>query len=211
MKSSEGEQSKSAPSWLSKIATTLSVLAIAVSVYSFYLGEQRRARDIPFDVVPKAYEKYYEMNKIQLDKWHLAHMFAVKERYESLKQLVVSGIGSPGQQKWAEYISQERAVADFIFTYYEQSLYQWAATQDTERRFIAEILEFLRSSLLTNPRLVYWWRQEGGGLEASYQSITRQDWKEHVYSRIANDKAACDPLGPFGASKIPIKQFTASC
>ncbi len=141
----------------------------------------------------------------------MAHMFSVKERYESLKQLVASGIPTPSQEKWAEYISHERAVADFIFTYYEQTLYQWEATRDKERQFINETLDFLRNSLLTNPRLVYWWRIEAGGLESSYQTITRNDWRAHVQAKIGSSPGWCDPIGPFGPTRKPIHQFTTSC
>ena len=45
----------------------LSVIALTVSVAGFYLGEDRRKKDVQFDVISKTYEKNYEMNRMQLD------------------------------------------------------------------------------------------------------------------------------------------------
>jgi hypothetical protein len=185
--------------WLANTSTVLSLVAVLFSLVAFYNAEERRKKDVPFELIPKAYEKYYEMNKIELEKWYLTHLFVTFDRYPEIKRLTARGLTNLPADKRIEYLLQERAVADFLFTYYEQTLFQWEATRDHERKFINDILEYFRGRLLPNPRLVYWWRAEGGGLETSYEDITRKDWRANVYERIKATPDWCDPLGPLGA------------
>lgn len=184
--------------FVSRPANILSVLALVISAVAFYLSEVRRQKDVPFELIPKAYEKYYEMNKIQLDKWYLAHLFVTPDRYLEITKIISENIGDLTSAKKAEYLMHERATADFMFTYYEQILYQWTETGDTERRFIREILDYFRGRLLKNPRLVYWWIENGGGLETSYEDRTQKDWNKYVlYKSPAAKVGWCDALGPF--------------
>jgi hypothetical protein len=111
--------------WVTVSGGVLALAAFVISAAAFYFGEVRRQKDIPFEVVPKAYEKYYEMNKIELEKPYLTHMFVTPDRYPGVKGLVMTAAGKPSEQQRAQYLLEERAVADFLFTYYEQTLYQW--------------------------------------------------------------------------------------
>jgi hypothetical protein len=198
--------------WLGNATSILSLFAVILSLVAFYNSEQRRKKDVPFELIPKAYEKYYEMNKIQLEKWYLGHMFTTFDRYPEMKDLIAKGVGNLTNGKRAEYLSHERAVADFLFTYYEQTLLQWAATKDQERKILDDILSYFQGRLLRNPRLVYWWRESGGGLETSYEKETREAWNTKVYAAIKDGKDWCDPRGPFGAGvKVQSPQASAAC
>jgi hypothetical protein len=189
------------------LSLALSAIAVTVSVITYNNAEQRRKRDVPAEVIPKAYEKYYEMNKIELDKWYLTHMFVVPELYSGIKDIVHRGVAPLASAKRVEFVLHERAAADFVFTFYEQTLYQWDATRDKERKFINDTLSFLRGSLLRNPRLVYWWRERAGGLELSYHAKTRNDWASYILlGSNTSDFAWCDALGPFEMDVRPETQ-----
>lgn len=189
--------------WLKTIGGILSIVAVLVSVTTYVKGESRRRKDVTFEIIQKTYEKYSEMNRIELEKPYLTHLFVVSDRYLRIKQNIREVTGVISNQQRAKYLLEERAVADFIFTYYEQTLFQWSATKDKERRFSHDLLAYFRSTLLRNPRLIYWWRIENGGLEVNYALKTRKDWETHVLEWVDTTKPAeCDAVGPFGDAVI---------
>ena len=99
--------------------------------------------DLPAELIPKAFEKYYEMNKIQIDKWYLSHLFAVPARYAEVKSLIQQNMEGLTAAKKAEYLLHERSMADFVFTFSEQNLFQWDLTRDREREIINDVLGYL--------------------------------------------------------------------
>lgn len=185
--------------WLKDPSHIISLIAIVMSLGTLSLNEYRRVKDNRFALISKSYDRYYEMNRLQIDKWHLSHLFATPDQYEKVKSRVQEALGQLDPKKRAEYLIQERATADFIFMFYEQTRAQWAYTQDSDRDYVREVLEYLNGRLLHNPRLVYWWLKSGGGLESSYDAPLKDDWNANVYAKV---KAAagnwCDPSGPFG-------------
>lgn len=184
------------------ISVSLSVLSLTLSLLVAYVTYRNRKRDVPFDVVPKAYERYYDMNKIELQYPHLTHLFVTYDKYESVKSIVCAAVANAEQEKLESYLLQERAVVDLILSYYEQIKYQWKYTRDSEREFVKGIIEYFEGRLLRNPRLVWWWQDECGGLETSYEKYTRDEWRTRVFEPI--DKSAPgwqDKFGPFRTSR----------
>jgi len=184
---------------LSAASTLLSIVAVIIGIYSFILSLSFRRHDIAFEVVPKLYDKYYEMYKVQLEHPYLGHMFASPDRYAEVARASAMGMTGASDQDKAKYWLEERAVADFIWTYYEQLLFQWYATRDEERNFLVRVLNYLEDILLRNPRLVWWWYKDGGGLETSYEDITRCEIFRNALNKLDFAKVGTvDPNGPFG-------------
>jgi hypothetical protein len=173
-------------------------ISLVLAVGSAYLAWENRKRDIPFDVVSKDYERYYEIDRIELEYPHLTHMFVTDDKYEQIKALVRKAAADLNEAKASAYVLQERAVADFILSYYEQNLVLWDNTGDKEYQFIKDIIEYFEGRLLRNPRLVWWWQKDHGGLETSYDPDTRSRWLEHVFKKLDRSKPEwCDSDGPF--------------
>jgi len=186
--------------WLQMASGIFAVLAFFMSAFAIYSSEQRRRIDIPFDVVPRTYQRYYEMNNIELQRPYLTHIFVTPDRYPDVKNRVRDALPAPNRQKKAELLLEERAAADFIFTFYEQTFFQVEATRaDTQTyEFINRVLRYLREDLLRNPRLIYWWHERLGGLETSYEAKTRDDWAKYVFKNISTENEDwCDAAGPF--------------
>jgi hypothetical protein len=190
---------------LSAASAILSTVAVIIGIYSFVLAQKYRRNDISFEVVPKLYDKYYEMNKIQLGHPYLAHMFASPDRYPEVAKAAAAMVSGASDKDKAKYWLEERAVADFIWTYYEQLLFQWNSTKDDEREFVVKVLDYLEDDLLRNPRLLWWWVIKGGGLETTYEDITRCEFQRNVLKKI--DLATIgtlDPVGPLGYQHTPV-------
>src|SRR5262249_49331489 len=96
------------------------------------------------------------------------------------KTMVEKASGPLDEVKAACYLLQERAVADLILSFYEQMLDQWDVTKDKEHEFINKMIVYFEGRLLRNPRLIWWWMADAGGLETSYEDPTRDRWRKNV-------------------------------
>jgi hypothetical protein len=177
----------------------ISAISLLVAAGSAFFAYRNRKTDIPFDVASTAYDRYYEMNRIELENPHLTHMFVTFDRYEQIKALVGKSVRKLDDETMATYLLQERAIADFILSFYEQLLGQWESTQDKEHDFVNAMIAYFESRLLRNPRLIWWWMADAGGLESSYEKSTRERWTKNVLEPFrATTQSWCDAQGPFG-------------
>lgn len=185
-------------------ATIVSLAALVFSLWTFVGNEAARHRDLSFETVQKSYQTYFELGRIQLEHWQLSHLLALPDRYAHVVGTVRAATRTASTDKQAEYLLKERALADYIFTFYEQTLYQWDVTKVSERRFLTEILNYLTGRLLRNPRLLYYWAETGGGLEHNYEELTRKHYRENVLnSPAAPLSSKPDAEGPFTTSQAP--------
>jgi hypothetical protein len=153
----------------------LSGLAFAFSLATFYFGYRNRMRDIAFEVIPKSYERYYDAHKIELQHPHLTHLFVTYDQYPRAKDLVIRCTTDIDDEKRIAYLLQERAVADLLMTYYEQITFQWESTRDRERKFVKGVIDHFENRVLRNPRVIWWWQADCGGLETGYEDERRDD------------------------------------
>ena len=183
-----------------KLSDLISFISLVLAIGTAFFAYLNRKREIPYNVASTAYDRYYDMNRIELENPHLTHMFATFDRYEQIKAIVQKAAGRIDEVKLSCYLLQERAVADLILSFYEQMLSQWDATQDEEHEFIDGMIDYFEGRLLRNPRLVWWWMAESGGLETSYEDTTRKRWRENVLEPSKATAGWQDADGPFKAA-----------
>jgi hypothetical protein len=181
-------------------ALVVSGLAFVFSMATFYFGYRNRMRDVAFEVIPKSYERFYDAHKIELQHPHLTHLFVTFDQYPKIKNLVIHCTKDIGDEKRTAYLLQERAVVDLLMTYYEQITFQWESTRDKERKFVKSIIDHFEKRVLTNPRVIWWWQADCGGLETGYDDETRKRWHEKILAPIAGGNVSewRDDSGPFG-------------
>ena len=93
-------------------------------------------------------------------------------------------------------------MADYLFNEFEQSFYQINRARslfDTRsRKFYGEVLDFFTHSLLRNPRLLYYWSQDGGQLCFNYEPSTIAFYEANVLNNhLFPLKFEPDLIGPF--------------
>ena len=79
--------------WEKWLTLFVALLALVLSGIAYWKGEERRKKDVPFEVTAKSYEKYYEMNRIELEKPYLTHLFVTPDRYPEIRKLVETSKG----------------------------------------------------------------------------------------------------------------------
>jgi hypothetical protein len=175
----------------------IAVVAVIISAYSLYYSILTRIDAARAQAIHDFYSIFHEFDKLHLENWQLSHLFVTPDQYASVEKQVADRKNFTNEER-IEYALKERAIAYFIFDTYEHTLYQWRQAKQGKDKgragFLLEVLNFLTSKTLRNPRLLYLWSKETG----NYESATL----EHYVMNVTNDPDdpltyEPDPGGPF--------------
>ena len=181
------------------LALIFSVVAVILSVMSYYSSE-RSGRDVAASTAIKTeYEVFKELTRAEVERSHLSHLFAQTPRtYKFLSEQIARGFAPSDERARARLLLEERGLADFIFTSYEETYYNWdqarKAGDDTRAALLLGDLDYFRA-ILCNPRLLWYWDEKGGQLGLTYGTPLQDYYQENVRKSCPNRLP--DPGGPF--------------
>ena len=146
---------------------------------------------------------FLELTKLPESDPAMGHLVVMPDRYEVVERLVSRSAAGSTDAERAALLIRERFIANYIFTLFEYALYQrsrasWFSPE--KRAFSEEVLNYFTSRVLRNPRLLWYWSSQGGGLSTYYEISTRQYYDDRVLHNSADPlQQRPDPLGPFGS------------
>jgi hypothetical protein len=197
-----GRRRKSKRDPLLTPALIVSIVALLASVISIYLNLASTRDSTKSQAIREAYGTFFDLARLQLGNPQQSHLFAVPRQYPEVRSAVAASVQGLSSAQKVELSLKERAVADYVFTLYEQNLYLRrqadAAGDEGRSQFLGEVEAYLTGRLLRNPRLLFYWRADGGGLSDLYE----EDTKKHHREKVATDKQVPltepeDAAGPF--------------
>jgi hypothetical protein len=182
-----------------RVALMLSVLAAALSVISFY-SSRRSEHDVAVSTTIKTeYDVFKELTRAEVEYTHLSHLFAQSYRtYEALSDQTARGFSPKDERTKAKLLLEERGMADYIFTSYEETYLNWdqanKAGDDARASLLLNDLGYFKGTLC-NPRLLWYWDLKGGHLALAYGLSLQNYYQENV--RKSCPDVLADPDGPF--------------
>jgi hypothetical protein len=157
-----------------------------------------------FDTVSQLYNRFYEIHSLKLRYPYLSHLFTTPDKYPAVKREVQKMLRNMGRRKRHSFLLRERAAVALLLTFHEQAVYQWHHVTASERAFTKEVVDYLETRLLRNPRILWWWSEDRIGLAESYEELTRSRWREYVLSGLDQAKEGWkDAEGPLSDSATP--------
>jgi hypothetical protein len=180
-------------------ALLISLTALGLSLVSFIREPERQSDQLTSEMIRNAYSDFIAMVDLRTQHPLQSHLFEVPGGYGDTRNKVVAAT-SELRSKPAELARlslEERAVADRLFTMFEQAFYQWKQARDrgdTPRaKFLDEVLAYFTGRLLKNPRLLWFWSSSGGNLSVHYEDETIRYFDE----KVKPDYSKWDQVGPF--------------
>jgi len=167
-------------------ALCVSAMAACLSMASFFAEPMRQSDALTSEVISEAYASFMSMNDIRTDHPYQSHLFELSENYAQIATNVATATQHlrTSPHEIAKLHLEERAVADRLFTMFEQSYYQWQQAQasgDTPRaEFLRAVVDYFTGRLLRNPRLLWYWSLKGGALASHYEDDTKTYYDTHV-------------------------------
>jgi hypothetical protein len=176
----------------------VSVLALLVSTASFVSSSSTNSDVAASDAIKSEYVVFFDLAKLQLERPLTGHLFALtKEAYVLASSKVKEATSKVGSAERTAAVLQEQAVANYIFTAYELTYFQWVHARDyrdTERAtFFAQDLQSF-DDLMCNARLQWYWDPDDGMRMALGFATVLQD---HVQTQVKRGcSMTADPTGP---------------
>jgi hypothetical protein len=182
-------------------AAFLSVSALALSLYNLY--DSQRTQDLVSrtEALKIEYGIYTDLVKLEHDNPFLSHLFSQSSAtYFSTSSRIKTALKDITPKDRAKLLLEERSLAHYIFTVYEETYYQWQsakqANNDTLATLLLDNLIFF-NDFLCNSRLVWYWDNP---VDPLYKVFS--DPLVSYYN--ANVARACsvtpDPSGPIGSA-----------
>lgn len=152
--------------WPEAIAVLLSVVALLVSAYSLVAARKQHQDERATELLDQIYDDWEQM--AAPERWEVSHLNEVPETYEHIRDVLRAyATGLPIQEQRRLYLL-ERTIAISIFTAFELTLNQWrraVAIGDAEReKVLDQEIDYYTDTFLRNPRLLWLWSEDGGGL-----------------------------------------------
>lgn len=168
-------------------------------MFSLYVSQSAQKDVARIDVVKTEYGLFDQMASLQLQYPLMSHLFAVTiGQYNSARDQVRGVALAKSDPERLSFLLQERALAHFIFTIYEETYYLWRQAASGERvraELARDDLMFFNDFLSNNPRLLWYWDTTNGGkLGMAFAGDLQAYYKENVVKGSPADR---DPNGPF--------------
>ena len=185
-----------------QMSDILALAAIMISALSIWFSLRTHIESSASQTVWSQYEHFAKILQAHIDHSQLGHLFTVPASYEMVLKQVTDSIKDLSPQEKMRLQLQERSMADYIFNEFEQSFYQISRVRprfdSRSRKFYGEVLNYFTNTLLRNPRLLYYWSQDGGQLCFNYEPSTIEFYEAAVLNNPSLPlKFAPDAMGPF--------------
>jgi hypothetical protein len=163
----EPEARRPSSRWPEAVAIVLSLVAVGVSGYSLVEAQRQHQDERATELLDQIYGDWDQM--AAPERWEVSHLDEVPATYEHVRDVLRAyATALPIQEKRRIYLL-ERTTAIRIFNAFELTYNQWRRAVeigDKDRKtMLDQEIDFYVEDFLRNPRLLWFWSTEGGGLE----------------------------------------------
>lgn len=181
------------------ISPLLSVIALTLSCYSLYNSDRTHQDVARSDAIKTEHDLFNNLAKAKMDYPLMTHLFATSsEDYDSSVSQVAAAAFLLDPPARAKLVLEEKGMAHFIFTAFEETYYNWEHAEMVGDKARASLLrEDLGyfTDALRNPRLLWYWDADNGKRMAFLFAPKVQ---KYYADNILNDcREVNDPDGPF--------------
>lgn len=176
-------ESRKTRSWLAEsVAVVLSVVALLVSAYSLVAARQQHRDERATELIDQIYDDWDQMSAP--DRWEVSHLAEVPATYEAVRDVLRAYATALPIQEKRRLLLLERTTAIRILVAFELALNQWRraiAIGDLEREEVLDQeIDFYTEVFLRNPRLLWLWAEDGGGLVHQMDPPTVEFYDQRV-------------------------------
>jgi hypothetical protein len=161
------EARSSSSRWPEAVAIVLSLVAVGVSGFSLVEAQRQHQDERATQLLDQIYDDWDQM--AAPERWEVSHLDEVPATYDHVRDVLRAySTRLPVQEQRRVYLL-ERTTAIRILNAFELTLNQRRRAieiGDSGRKaMLDQEIDFYVEDLLRNPRLLWFWSAEGGGLE----------------------------------------------
>lgn len=185
--------------WSTWLALFVSVLALSLSTYQACDVATTRRNAAGAESIRTSYEIFQELTRSEFEHPLVLHLFeTTPQAYRATRRNIRRTTEALSSDERTRALLEERAMADHIFTSYEDLFFNWRHSVETkdDAAFLSADLSGYLPLLLCNPRLQWYWSDRGGRLGANYSEELHDHYDKNVAPKCGAGKP--DAKGPFG-------------
>jgi ketosteroid isomerase-like protein len=202
--SDKADNVRGARHWPELTAVLLSILAVVFSGYALFAEKKQHSDERASELMAQIYSDWDQISLI--DQWEVAHLIEVPETYEATRDRLRAYIATLPPRERARIEMQERLTVGRIFLYFEHHLNQWRVAReagDEERLALLDVeMDFWFDEYLRNPRLLWFYSAEGGGMASLMDPPNRDVYEQRVLH--SPDKPLLQQPDPVGIFLTPV-------
>jgi hypothetical protein len=186
------------------LAVMVSSLAFGLACYQACDLATTRRNGADLEAIRTSYQIFRDLTRAGFEHPQLMHLFeTTPQSYRRAVRGVRVSIGNATGQERARFRLEERAMADHIFTFYEEIYFNWqhARRVNGSADLLEQDLTGYLPSLLCNARLRWYWESSGGALGYNYSDELHRHYDDQIRPKCPSQPA--DANGPFAATDTP--------
>ena len=168
--------------WPELAAFGFSLIAVVISGYSLLEGRWQHRDERNTEVLDFVYEDWGAL--ASNDDWRVQHLLEAPDTYYEIRDLARTLTRDFDDKQLAETLLVERSMANRIFTNFEHHLKQWTLAvelgDESRQKVLFEEIEFYAEVQLRNPRLLWFWSEDGGGWVSGADPSSVSWYRNHV-------------------------------
>lgn len=185
------------------VALIISVASLVASIITYKTSISQHSDEWTATLIRNNYEDMLRLHELRATFPMQSHLFELGDQYTNILKVLSKSVDDMSEKERVQRYLEERAMARRMFSMFEGAYYQYSNAKEQNdphrMKFMGDVLHYFCDRLLTNPRLVWFWKKTGGGLCVHYENNTVSYYDEHVQTRIA------DPVSPFESLSFQAK------
>lgn len=159
---------KSQPSWPEIFAIVFSLLAIVISAYSLVSASRQHEDERSSEIMDALFEDWDNLSAALAVDWEVSHLGEPPETYYATRDVLRESLAGLSASEQYRVLAVERVYAQRIFAMFEHSQKQWQlavkAGDESRLELMNTEMDFWTRVQLRNPRLLWYWSADGGGM-----------------------------------------------
>jgi len=155
-------------SWPEALAIVFSMLAIVISAYSLVAARQQHEDERSSEMLDALFEDWDNLSAALAEDWEVSYLGEPPETYYTARDLLRRTLAGISTEEKLRVLALERVYASRILAMFEHSQKQWQlavkAGDATRLELMNTEMDFWTRVQLRNPRLLWYWSKDGGGV-----------------------------------------------
>ena len=166
------------------LAIFFSLVAIVISGYSLHIGKKQHEDLSAAETLDRLYSELNDIVGSSIDAWEVRHLDETPQTYYQTRDLIRTLTKDLSDEEKTKILLKERATANLIFISFEHHLKQWNLAKhskdNTRLLMMQEEMDYYANLYLRNPRLLWYWSEEGGDWKSSSDPSTIEFYENQV-------------------------------
>jgi len=154
--------------WPEVLAIAFSLLAIGISAWAVKDARRLHQDERASETIDALFEEWDNLSAALAEHWEIAHIGEPPDTYYAVRDALRPALADLPHGDKVRILMEERGFANRMLAMFEHAHKQWElarlAGDDTRLALLDTEMDFWTQVAMRNPRMLWLWSEDGGGL-----------------------------------------------